>query len=146
MRDFQDEIKKLNIFRDDVKVSSRTNIESQLTDVLRIENKTRRLQKLPAGFYDSVKAAFESVDAEANDALEREDINLYGSLRMERSKLENNFMAFFQKRWEKIAAISQYDLDQSLISSLSSQEMAAALEFKAVYSKYYNQSVGEGKQ
>ena len=64
------------------------------------------------------------------------------SLKERKSKFEKNFRMFFQRRWEKIAALSQYDIDQDDLSVLSSYEKAAILEFRAVFGKYYGQFVG----
>ena len=66
-------------------------------------------------------------------------------LKEQKSEFKKNFRMFFQRRWEKIASLAQYDIDQELLMVLSSYEKAAALEFKTVYNKFYGQFVGGEK-
>ena len=83
-----------------------------------------------------------SFDAEAEDALERQDITTYIKMKEQKLELEKDFKVFFQRRWEKISTYALYDIDQETLSVLSSPEKAAILEFKAVHVKYFNQFTG----
>ena len=127
---------------EEIRVLTRNNFPSKIDELFRVEVKTKKLHKLPVGFYDSLRKEMESYDLEIRNALERKDIEDYVSLKEQKSEFEKNFRMFFQRRWEKIAALSQYDIDQELLMVLSSYEKAAALEFKTVYNKFYGQFVG----
>ena len=123
-------------------VLSRRNVETQLKGLLRVEITSRKLRKLPTGFYDTFRKTMESIDQEIEDLRERGGLQEILSLAEEKRSIESDFQAFFQRRWEKVASIAQYDIDQEDLSSLSSYEKAAILEFKAVYAKYFSQFAG----
>ncbi|MCL4341279.1 MAG: hypothetical protein M1431_04190 [Candidatus Thermoplasmatota archaeon] len=127
---------------EEIRVLTRGNFQSKIDELFRIEIKSKKLHKLPVGFYDSLKKEMQSYDLEMQNALVRRDIEAYISLKEQRSEFEKNFRMFFQRRWEKIASLAQYDIDQDLLMVLSSYEKAAALEFKTVYNKFYGQFVG----
>ena len=127
---------------EEIKVLTRDNVASKLRELLRMEVKSKKIRKLPAGFYDSFRKVAVSFDSEAEDALERQDITAYIKLKEQKLELEKDFKMFFQRRWEKIAALAQYEIDQDDLTVLSSYEKASILEFKAVYGKYYGQFVG----
>ncbi len=130
---------------EEIKVLTRDNFRSKIDELFRMEIKSRKLHKLPVGFYDSLRKEMESYDLEVKSALERNDIEAYVALKEKKSEFEKDFKMFFQRRWEKIASLAQYDIDQDDLSVLSSYEKAAILEFRAVFGKYYGQFVG-GKQ
>ena len=130
---------------EEIKVLTRDNVASKLTELLRMEIKSKKLHKLPIGFYDSFRKVAVSFDSEAEDALERQDITAYIKLKEQKLELEKDFKVFFQRRWEKISTYALYDIDQETLSVLSSPEKAAILEFKAVYAKYFGQFM-EGEQ
>ena len=127
---------------EEIRVLTRDNFQSKIDELFRIEIKSKKLHKLPVGFYDSLKKEMQSYDLEMQKALDRKDIEAYVSLKEQKSEFEKNFRMFFQRRWEKIASLAQYDIDQELLMVLSSYEKAAALEFKTVYNKFYDQFVG----
>ena len=127
---------------EEIRVLTRDNFPSKIDELFRIEIKSKKLHKLPVGFYDSLKKEMQSYVLEMQNALDRKDIEAYISLKEQKSEFEKNFRMFFQRRWEKIASLAQYDIDQDLLMVLSSYEKAAALEFKTVYNKFYGQFVG----
>ena len=127
---------------EEIRVLTRDNFQSKIDELFRIEIKSKKLHKLPVGFYDSLKKEMQSYVLEMQNALDRKDIEAYISLKEQKSEFEKNFRMFFQRRWEKIASLAQYDIDQELLMVLSSYEKAAALEFKTVYNKFYGQFVG----
>jgi DNA replication initiation complex subunit (GINS family) len=127
---------------EEIRVLTRDNFQSKIDELFRIEIKSKKLHKLPVGFYDSLKKEMQSYVLEMQNALDRKDIEAYISLKEQKSEFEKNFRMFFQRRWEKIASLAQYDIDQDLLMVLSSYEKAAALEFKTVYNKFYGQFVG----
>ena len=127
---------------EEIKVLTRDNFRSKIDELFRMEIKSRKLHRLPVGFYDSLRKEMESYDLEIKNALERTDVEAYVALKEKKSEFEKDFKMFFQRRWEKIAALSQYDIDQDDLSVLSSYEKAAILEFRAVFGKYYGQFVG----
>ena len=127
---------------EEIRVLTRDNFQSKIDELFRIEIKSKKLHKLPVGFYDSLKKEMQSYVLEMQNALDRKDIEAYVSLKEQKSEFKKNFRMFFQRRWEKIASLAQYDIDQELLMVLSSYEKAAALEFKTVYNKFYGQFVG----
>ncbi len=127
---------------EEIRVLTRDNFQSKIDELFRMEIKSKKLHKLPVGFYDSLKKEMQSYVLEMQNALDRKDIEAYISLKEQKSEFEKNFRMFFQRRWEKIASLAQYDIDQDLLMVLSSYEKAAALEFKTVYNKFYGQFVG----
>ena len=127
---------------EEIRVLTRDNFPSKIDELFRIEIKSKKLHKLPVGFYDSLRKEMESYDLEIRNALERKDIEDYVSLKEQKSEFVKNFRMFFQRRWEKISSLAQYDIDQDDLSVLSSYEKAAILEFRAVFGKYYGQFVG----
>ena len=127
---------------EEIRVLTRDNFPSKIDELFRIEIKSKQLHKLPVGFYDSLRKEMESYDLEIKNALERKDIEAYVGLKEQKSEFVKNFRMFFQRRWEKIASLAQYDIDQELLMVLSSYEKAAAFEFKTIYNKFYDQFVG----
>ena len=127
---------------EEIRVLTRDNFQSKIDELFRMEIKSKKLHKLPVGFYDSLKKEMQSYVLEMQNALDNKDIEAYISLKEQKSEFEKNFRMFFQRRWEKIASLAQYDIDQDLLMVLSSYEKAAALEFKTVYNKFYGQFVG----
>lgn len=118
------------------------NLESKLTELLRIEIKSHQLRKLPIGFYDSFRKVIVSLNEESSDALENKELISYLGLKKQKARLESSFKVFFQSRWEKIAVIAQYDLIQDDLTFLSNHEKEAALELEALYRKFFNQFIG----
>ena len=127
---------------EEIKVLTRKNIQDEIVNLMRIEIKTKKIRKLPTGFYDSFRKILEEYEVEATAALENKDLTTYLRIREEETRLKIDFKVFFQRRWEKISAYAPYDVDQETLSVLSSPEKASILEFKAVYAKYFNQFIG----
>jgi DNA replication factor GINS len=127
---------------EEMKVLTRKNIQDEIVNLMRIEIKTKKIRKLPTGFYDSFRKILEEYEVEATAALENKDLTTYLRIREEETRLKIDFKVFFQRRWEKISAYAPYDVDQETLSVLSSPEKASILEFKAVYAKYFNQFIG----
>ena len=127
---------------EEMKVLTRKNIQDEIVNLMRIEIKTKKIRKLPTGFYDSFRKILEEYEVEATAALENKDLTTYLRIREEETRLKIDFKVFFQRRWEKITAYAPYDVDQETLSVLSSPEKASILEFKAVYAKYFNQFIG----
>ena len=127
---------------EEMKVLTRKNIQDEIVNLMRIEIKTKKIRKLPTGFYDSFRKILEEYEVEATAALENKDLTTYLRIREEETRLKIDFKVFFQRRWEKISSYAPYDVDQETLSVLSSPEKASILEFKAVYAKYFNQFIG----
>ena len=107
---------------EEMKVLTRDNFRSKIDELFRMEIKSRKLHRLPVGFYDSLRKEMESYDLEIKNALERTDVEAYVALKEKKSEFEKDFKMFFQRRWEKIAALSQYDIDQDDLSEISIRE------------------------
>ena len=127
---------------EEMKVLTRKNIQDEIVNLMRIEIKTKKIRKLPTGFYDSFRKILGEYEVEATAALENKDLTNYLRIREEETRLKIDFKVFFQRRWEKISSYAPYDVDQETLSVLSSPEKASILEFKAVYAKYFNQFIG----
>ncbi|PYB68282.1 hypothetical protein DMB44_04355 [Thermoplasma sp. Kam2015] len=121
---------------------SRHNLTTRIRELQRAEILTKKLRKLPTGFYDSVKKVMSEIAEDASKALENRDLEGYLHFKEEMNALEKGFRWFFQVRWEKIALYSMYDLNQEDLAVLSSYEKAAVLEFKSVYDRFYSQFTG----
>ena len=127
---------------EEIKVLTRKNIQDEIVNLMRIEIKTKKIRKLPTGFYDSFRKILGEYEVEATAALENKDLTNYLRIIEEETRLKIDFKVFFQRRWEKISSYAPYDVDQETLSVLSSPEKASILEFKAVYAKYFNQFIG----
>ncbi len=127
---------------EEMKVLTRKNIQDEIVNLMRIEIKTKKIRKLPTGFYDSFRKILGEYEVEATAALENKDLTNYLRIIEEETRLKIDFKVFFQRRWEKISSYAPYDVDQETLSVLSSPEKASILEFKAVYAKYFNQFIG----
>lgn len=121
---------------------SRHSLPARIRELQRAEILTKKLRKLPPGFYDAITKVMSEIAEDASNALENRDLESYLHLKEEMNTLEKGFRWFFQVRWEKIALYSMYDLNQEDMAVLSSYEKAALLEFKSVYDRFYGKITG----
>ncbi|MEM0158270.1 MAG: hypothetical protein QW812_02005, partial [Thermoplasmataceae archaeon] len=73
-------------------------------------------------FYDNLNAALSALREEADHLLKKGDITNYIKVKDRVDEIERDFRALFQRRFEKIASLSIYDLDSELMSSLTPEE------------------------
>lgn len=97
-------------------------ISEELKSLLRVEIKSRKLKKIDAGFYKSIVEALDSLNSDAEKYLRDQDIANYISINDRIQDIERDFKSFFQRRFEKIAVTSIYDLDTDLMNSLTGEE------------------------
>ena len=74
---------------EEIRVLTRDNFQSKIDELFRMEIKSKKLHKLPVGFYDSLKKEMQSYDLEMQNALDRKDIEAYISLKEQKSEFEN---------------------------------------------------------
>lgn len=97
-------------------------IASDLKSFLRVEKKSKKVKKLEGGFYREIVDALETLRAESEKLLKKQDISNYISINNRIQELERDFRDFFQRRFSKMAVLSLYDLDPDLMNSLTGEE------------------------
>lgn len=97
-------------------------ISEELRSFHRAETRTKKIRKLEPSFYHNVVAALETLSEESNRYLLEKDIGQYIKIKERTDEIEREFKALFQKRFEKIAYLSVYELDSELMSSLTPEE------------------------
>ena len=94
----------------------------ELKSMLRVESKSRKIKKLDHGFYKGLVEVLTSLRFEANGYLHATDITNYIKVNERIKNIESDFKAFFEKRFEKIAVLSIYDIGLDLIDLLTPEE------------------------
>ena len=97
-------------------------ISEELKSVLRVEVKSKKIKKIEPNFYKVIVNALESLNSDAEDHLSNQNITGYIQTKERISEIEKDFKAFFQRRFEKIATYSIYDLETDLMNSLTPEE------------------------
>ncbi|WP_393971470.1 hypothetical protein OXIME_000028 [Oxyplasma meridianum] len=97
-------------------------ISEELKSVLRVEVKSKKIKKIESNFYKVIVNALESLNSDAEDYLSNQDITGYIQTKERISEIEKDFKAFFQRRFEKIATYSIYDLETELMNLLTPEE------------------------
>lgn len=97
-------------------------ISEELRSFHRAENRTKKIRKLEPSFYHNVLAALETLSEESNGYLQEKEIGQYIRIKERINEIQREFKALFQKRFEKIAGLSVYDLDSELMSCLTPEE------------------------
>ncbi len=97
-------------------------ISEELKSVLRVEVKSKKIKKIESNFYKVIVNALESLNSDAEDHLSNQNITGYIQTKERISEIEKDFKAFFQRRFEKIATYSIYDLETDLMNSLTPEE------------------------
>ncbi len=94
----------------------------ELKSMLRVETKSRKIKKLDHGFYKGLVEVLTSLRFEADGYLRSSDITNYIKINERIKNIESDFKAFFEKRFEKIAVLSIYDIGLDLIELLTPEE------------------------
>ena len=94
----------------------------ELKSMLRVETKSRKIKKLDHGFYKGLVEVLTSLRFEADGYLHSNDITNYIKVNERIKNIESDFKAFFEKRFEKIAVLSIYDIGLDLIELLTPEE------------------------
>ena len=113
-------------------------ISEELKSLLRVEIKSRKLKKIDAGFYKSIVEALDSLNSDAEKYLKDQDITNYISIKNRTQDIERDFKSFFQRRFEKIAVTSIYDLDTDLMNSLTGEEKEFITKLHNTMNDEYN--------
>ncbi|MEM0155688.1 MAG: hypothetical protein QW597_03695 [Thermoplasmataceae archaeon] len=94
----------------------------ELKSMLRVETKSRKIKKVDHGFYKNLVEVLNSLKFEADGYLHSNDITGYIRVNQRIKSIESDFRAFFEKRFEKIAVLSIYDIGLDLIDLLTPEE------------------------
>lgn len=94
----------------------------ELKSMLRVEAKARKIKKVDHGFYKNLVEVLTSLKFEADGYLHSNDITGYIRVNQRIKSIESDFRAFFEKRFEKIAVLSIYDIGLDLIDLLTPEE------------------------
>lgn len=97
-------------------------VSDDLRSFLRVEVRSKKVKKLDPAFYRNVTEALETLKAEAETYLVKQDITNYINIKERIDYIERDFKALFQRRFEKIATLSIYDLDSELMNALTPEE------------------------
>ncbi len=97
-------------------------VSDDLRSFLRVEVRSKKVKKLDPAFYKNVTEALETLKAEAETYLVKQDITNYINLTERIDYIERDFKALFQRRFEKIGTLSIYDLDSELMNALTPEE------------------------
>ena len=113
-------------------------VSDELRSFLRVEVRSKKLKKLDPSFYKNVTGALETLKEEAESYLVKQDITNYINLKARINDIERDFRALFQRRFEKIATLSIYDLDSELMNSLTPEEKEFITRLHIMMQDQYN--------
>lgn len=113
-------------------------VSDELRSFLRVEVRSKKVKKLDANFYKNVTDALETLKDEAESYLVKQDITNYINLKARINDIERDFRALFQRRFEKIATLSLYDLDSELMNSLTPEEKEYITRLHNMMQDQYN--------
>lgn len=97
-------------------------VSEELRSFLRAEARTKKIRKMEPAFYRNIVSALETLTQESESHLKERNISSYIRIKERMDEIERDFKALFQRRFEKIASLSVYDLDSELMSSLTPEE------------------------
>lgn len=127
---------------EEITLQVRGNIKIELMDLLRVENGSRKLIRLPSGFYERLQNALAEIQKEKAARLMENEITEYIELGVQENDIMIVFKMFFERRFEKIAAVSLYSLGLEIISQLTEEEREAYEEFHSVSEKLFRTLMG----
>lgn len=113
-------------------------VSDDLRSFLRVEVRSKKVKKLDPNFYKNVTEALETLKEEADSYLVKQDITNYINLKGRINDIERDFRALFQRRFEKIATLSLYDLDSELMNSLTPEEKEYITRLHNMMQDQYN--------
>lgn len=110
----------------------------ELRSFLRAEVRSKKIKKLDPSFYKNVTSALDTLKQEAEGYLVEQDITNYITIKERSTDIERDFKALFQRRFEKIATLSIYDLDSELMNSLTPEEKEFIVQLHNMMQDQYN--------
>lgn len=113
-------------------------VSEELRSFLRVEVRSKKLKKLEPSFYKNVTAALETLKAEADGYLGKTDIGNYIKIKDRMDDIERDFKSLFQRRFDKIATLSIYDLDSEVMSALTPEEKEFIVNLHNMMRDQYN--------
>lgn len=113
-------------------------VSDDLRSFLRVEVRSKKLKKLDPAFYKNVTSALDTLKDEAEIYLQKQDITNYINIKARINDIERDFRALFQRRFEKIATFSIYDLDSELMNSLTPEEKEFITRLHNMMQDQYN--------
>jgi len=120
-------------------------VSDELRSMIRAEIRSRKIRKIDPSFYKSINSALYTLRTEAEVYLKNQDIGKYIQIKNRADDLERDFKSFFQRRFEKIATRSIYDLDGELMNSLTPEEKEFITELHNAMRDEYNALLSESK-
>ena len=120
-------------------------VSDELRSVIRAEIRSRKIRKIDPSFYKSINSALYTLRTEAEVYLKNQDIGKYIQIKNRADDLERDFKSFFQRRFEKIATRSIYDLDGELMNSLTPEEKEFITELHNAMRDEYIALLSESK-
>ena len=120
-----------------VTLQMRDNVKTEILDLVRIEMGSMKIGKLPPGFYAKLQRVLAQIKKEKDAWLTEGDISEYIALNVQEKDMQSNFKALFEKRFEKLAGMSIYNLSEDILSRMTQEEKAAYTEYRFVTERYF---------
>lgn len=122
---------------EEITLQMRDNVKTEILDLVRIEMSSRKIGKLPPGFYAKLQRVLAQIKEEKNARLAESEISEYIALNLQEKDIQSNFKALFEKRFEKLAGMSVYNLSEDILSRMTQEEKAAYTEYRFVTERYF---------
>ena len=122
---------------EEITLQMRDNVKMEILDLVRIETGSRKIGKLPPGFYGKLQRVLVQIKEEKDARLAESEISEYIALNMQEKDIQSNFKALFEKRFEKLAGMSIYNLSEDILSRMTQEEKAAYTEYRFVTERYF---------
>ena len=122
---------------EEITLQMRDNVKTEILDLVRIEMSSRKIGKLPPGFYAKLQRVLAQIKEEKNARLAESEISEYIALNLQEKDIQSNFKALFEKRFEKLAGMSVYNLNEDILSRMTQEEKAAYTEYRFVTERYF---------
>ena len=121
-------------------------VSDEIRSMIRAEIRSRKIRKIDPSFYKNINSALYTLRTEAEVYLKNQDIGKYIQIKNRADDLERDFKSFFQRRFEKIATRSIYDLEGELMNALTPEEKEFITELHNAMRDEYNALLSESKQ
>jgi len=120
-------------------------VSDELRSMIRVEIRSRKIKKIEPSFYKTLNQALLTLRSEAEVYLKNHEIGKYIQIKSRADDLERDFKSLFQRRFEKIATRSIYDLDSELMNSLSPEEKEFVTQLHNIMVDEYNLLLTDSK-
>ncbi len=120
-------------------------VSEELRSLIRVEIRSRKIKKMDPSFYKTVNQALLTLRSEADVYLNNHEIGKFIQIKSRADDLERDFRSLFQRRFEKIATRSIYDLDTELMNSLAPEEKEFVTHLHNMMLDEYNLLLNDSK-